>query len=121
LGLSDDTDTIARAVLEQFLFHTAFEHAVRRLQRRQRVNLTNGLELRDIQIRDARIATLLAFLDQLYNRTPRLFDIPVRIRSMDLIKIDDIDIKTPQTRFGLFAYACGIWFAKWRRPAWFPA
>jgi hypothetical protein len=40
---------------------------------------------------------------------------------MDLIKMDDVDIKTPQTRFGPFAYAGGVELAKWRRAAWFTA
>ncbi|MBA7694937.1 hypothetical protein ES703_103553 [subsurface metagenome] len=94
-AVCNNADIVLSAVVQQFIFNLAMEHAVRRLKRGDGVDLLHAFDLLDVKIRYAEVSEL-AFVRQFGHFFPGLLDVFVRLGPMHLIKVNHFYAKSFQ-------------------------
>ena len=103
-AVGDDADAVGRAPRQDLGLDLAPQHAVGRLQRRDRADRLRALELRQAEVADAGVAHL-AGVDQLADGRPAFLDLLVRLGPVDLVEIDRVDLQAAQAGVALGEHA----------------
>lgn len=98
----DDADVVAGAEREDFGLDGAIDHGVGRLQRGDGSDLEGALHLRDAEVGDANEAHF-AFALEFGHGGPAFLDFFVGDGPMDLVEVDDVDLKAAEAGFDFFA------------------
>ena len=94
-AVRDDAHLVPPAIVQQFIFHFAMEHAVGRLERDGGVNLLHAFDLLDGEIRYAEVSNL-ALIEKPGHFLPGLFDVFVGVGPVHLVEVDDVDAESFQ-------------------------